>query len=243
MNSRAEQRQEGDDGEDRPIHVRDLYREHEPGDEGGGADQHGEGVVIEIAGLQPHDVARDVEHAGGDAVGAEAVDQPAVAALPQHAAEPLGRAHEDEVVEFVEVPLVEQEAVQQLVLAREFDRNIRPADIELPGDDEADHHHHRRQQADPERDVLHVLEHGVALGEGERLAEEALDAVTGEDFLERQAGQDRADGEEAERDQHDHRAFVRVLPVLAVVRLAVEGLEDQPPGIERGQQRGARPCR
>ena len=55
-------------------------REHEPGDESRRADQHGEGVVIEIAGLQAHHVAGDVEDAGGNAVGPEAVDQPAVAA-------------------------------------------------------------------------------------------------------------------------------------------------------------------
>src|ERR1700722_11619085 len=39
-----------------------FHRQHEPGDEGGRADQHGEGVVVEIAGLQPHHVARDVKH-------------------------------------------------------------------------------------------------------------------------------------------------------------------------------------
>src|SRR3569623_1030803 len=72
-----------------------VHREHEPGDDRRRADQHGEGVVIEVAALEAHDVARDVEDARGDAGGAEAVDQPAVAALPQRAAEPLGRAHED----------------------------------------------------------------------------------------------------------------------------------------------------
>src|SRR6201995_3048340 len=34
--------------------------EHEPGDETGDADQHRKGVVIEIAGLDPHDVTGDV---------------------------------------------------------------------------------------------------------------------------------------------------------------------------------------
>ena len=85
---RAGERQEGDDGEDRPARHQCASREHEPGDEGGDADQHGEGVVIEIAGLQPHDAAGHVEHAGGDAVGPEPVDDQAVAALPQEPAEP-----------------------------------------------------------------------------------------------------------------------------------------------------------
>src|ERR1700722_3922322 len=46
-----------------------FHRQHEPGDESGGADQHGKSVMIEVAGLQPHDVARHVEHARRDAVG------------------------------------------------------------------------------------------------------------------------------------------------------------------------------
>src|SRR5262249_448552 len=65
-----------------------LPREREPSDEGSRADQHGEGIVIEITGLQPHHVAGDVEHARRNAVRPEAVDQPAVAALPEQAAEP-----------------------------------------------------------------------------------------------------------------------------------------------------------
>src|SRR5262245_60896153 len=94
-------------------------REHEPGDEQRRADQHGEGVVVEVAGLQPHGIAGDVEDARRDAVRPEAVDQPAVAAAPQQAAEPDGGTHEEEVVELVEVPLVEQEAVEDAVIARE----------------------------------------------------------------------------------------------------------------------------
>src|SRR3569832_2968231 len=98
-----------------------VHREHEPSDDRRRADEHGEGVVIEVAALQPHDVPRHVEHARGDTVWAEAVDQPAVAALPQRAAKPLGRTREDDVVELVEIPLVEQELVERPVLLCEFD--------------------------------------------------------------------------------------------------------------------------
>src|SRR4029077_14252991 len=76
-----------------------FHRQHEPGDEGGSANQHGEGVVIKIAGLQPHHVAGYVKHARRDAVGPEAVDEPTVAALPEQPAERLGRTHEDRVVD------------------------------------------------------------------------------------------------------------------------------------------------
>ena len=81
-------------------------------DEQRDADQHGEGVVIDVAGLQLHDAPRDAEHAGGGAVD-QPVDDLDVADLPQDAAEPEGRAHEDAVVELVEVPLVEQEQVER----------------------------------------------------------------------------------------------------------------------------------
>ena len=101
-------------------------------------DQHGEGIVVEIAGLQPHHVAGHVEHACRDAIRTKAVDEPAVAALPEQTAEPLGRPDEDQVVKLVEIPLVEQEAIKPVVLARELDRNIGPTNIELPGDQEAD---------------------------------------------------------------------------------------------------------
>ena len=70
----AEDRQERRDREDRPARHQWPPREHEPGDQRRDADQHREGVVVEIAGLQPHDVARDVEHARRHAVRPEPVD-------------------------------------------------------------------------------------------------------------------------------------------------------------------------
>src|SRR5690242_15401505 len=100
-------------------------REHEPCDEQRSADQHGERVVVEIARLQSHHVAGDVDDARRDAVRPEAVDQPAVAAAPQQAGEPQHRPHDEEIVDLVEVPLVEQEAVDDLLLAGEPDGDIR----------------------------------------------------------------------------------------------------------------------
>src|SRR5499433_4254629 len=105
-------------------------REHEPGDERRRSDHHREGVVVEVAGLQAHHIAGDVDHARRHAVRPEAVDQPAVTAAPQQAAEPDGGPHEQEIVQLVEVPLVEEELVQPLVLARELDRDIRTPDVE-----------------------------------------------------------------------------------------------------------------
>src|SRR5262245_7280025 len=87
-------------------------REHEPGNESCSADQHRKAIVIEVAGLQPHHVAGDVKDPRGNAIRAEAVDQPAITALPQQAAQSDRGPHKNEVIKLVEVPLVEQESVQ-----------------------------------------------------------------------------------------------------------------------------------
>ena len=67
------------------------------------------------------------------------------------------------------------------------------------------------------------------------LAEELARRVAGEQRLERKAGEDRSGGQHADREQHPQRALMRGLVVLLIVRLAEEGLEDQAPGVERGQ--------
>ena len=122
------------------------------------------------------------------------------------------------------------------MLVGEFDREVGPADIEQPRHQEAQHHHDRRQGRDRLRNVVHLVDDvRVHL---ERLAEELFHAMAREHFLEREAGQDGACGENADRHQHPHRRLVSGLVVMLVVRLAVERLEDQAPRIERGQAGG-----
>src|SRR5262245_45511740 len=53
------------------VMVSKLAPEHHPGDEGRDPDQHGKGVVVEVAGLQPHDAVGDVDDARRDAVRAQ----------------------------------------------------------------------------------------------------------------------------------------------------------------------------
>ena len=105
---RAEQRQEGDGGEDRPGSAHQWQpspAEHEIGDDQRHADQHDEGVVIEVAGLQPDDAVGDVDARApttpSGPMPSMTVPSPV---LPQEAADPLRRTHEEEVVELVEVP-------------------------------------------------------------------------------------------------------------------------------------------
>src|SRR5476649_1514784 len=51
------------------------------------ADQHGEGVVVEIAALEAAQHPRDIARARGDAIRTEPVNHRAVALLPEHAAD------------------------------------------------------------------------------------------------------------------------------------------------------------
>src|ERR1700753_2956531 len=67
------------------------------------------------------------------------------------------------------------------------------------------------------------------------LAEEFIDTIAGEQLLERKAGQDRARRQDTDGYQHRQRSFMRGLVMLLVVRLAEEGLEDEAPGVKRGQ--------
>src|SRR5579872_820052 len=95
-----------------PFMARSPEPEQVPADQQDDADQHGKGVVIDIARLEAPGAAR--QHAGHarNSVGPEPVDDGAVAALPQAISDPLGRPHEEEVVQLVEIPFVEQEHVK-----------------------------------------------------------------------------------------------------------------------------------
>src|SRR5262245_26684852 len=55
-----------------------LPHEHEVGDERRHADQHGEGIVVEVARLEAHQHARHVLGAGGEIVRPQPVDGGAV---------------------------------------------------------------------------------------------------------------------------------------------------------------------
>src|SRR6478609_2965141 len=111
-----------------------------PGHQARDADQHGEGIVIDKTGLEPDDAVGDIDHPSRDAIGAETVDDEAVALLPEEAAEPFSRTNEQEVVDLVEIPLVEQEAVQDRVRLRELAWHVRAQHVAVERADEAEHH-------------------------------------------------------------------------------------------------------
>src|SRR5579883_2723129 len=84
-----------------------------PGDEGDDADQHDEGVVVEIAGLQPCGPNGDLDRGSRQPVGPEPIDDGAVALLPEIESQRHCRAHEEQIVELVEIPLVEEEEIER----------------------------------------------------------------------------------------------------------------------------------
>src|SRR6185312_11405748 len=90
------------------------HEQHEVAHQRGNADQHDEGVVVQVAALEPAQHARKVLRPGGNAVGAEPIDRRAVALLPEHPADRQGRLDERRVIELVEVPLVVEQRVQRL---------------------------------------------------------------------------------------------------------------------------------
>src|SRR5258708_39567016 len=123
------------------------------------ADQHGEGVMIDIARLQRRAAPRQAARDGGDAVGGEAVDDCAVAALPQGAADAQRRPHEQPVIELVEIPFVVEEEIDRPQRARQRARQFGAADIEEIGDRDAGEADDQRRQLDPKRQMLDLVEH------------------------------------------------------------------------------------
>src|SRR6185437_2349736 len=77
------------------------HEQHEVADQRGNADQHHEGVVVQIPALEPAQHAREVLSPGGNAIGAEPVDRRAVALLPEYPADRQRRLDDHRVVELV----------------------------------------------------------------------------------------------------------------------------------------------
>ena len=130
----AGERQEGDEAEERPVHPcfrsPDLEQEI-PRDQHHHADQHREGVVIEVAGLQPARADREV---------AACVDarcrRGRARRSPRRRRSSRGRGPapsagrtKSEVVELVEIPFVEEEQVDRAEGARRRGRQSRLPDV------------------------------------------------------------------------------------------------------------------
>src|SRR5690349_1501613 len=91
-----------------------------PGRKGYHTQQHGQRIMIDIAGLQLDRTTAGIQHAGGNAIRTQPVDHRAVTALPQEAAQPEGGTHEQEIIQLVEVPFVVQEDVKHAPAVRDL---------------------------------------------------------------------------------------------------------------------------
>lgn len=194
------------------------------GEEAGQAEQHHEGVEIDIAGLEAAQTAREFPRQPGHAVGPAAVDDLHVADLPEQVADRPGAAHEDEVVDLVEVPLVIEEGVDHPTAIRHPARHALLEDIEPEGGEGPDQRQHQRRPLHPDRDIVTVVQDMVRLGHEDRAAPEVVLVVTDEPGREDEARGDGADRQKQQRNQHDPRALVRLQRAVVgviVVRMIV----------------------
>src|SRR6266851_8201185 len=184
-------------GRPSPDGLEEVPRHHDDG-----ADQYGEGVVIEIAGLQPAGAYREIDRARRDAVGTDAVDHRAVALLPQAAAEHEGRAHEQPIVELVEIPFVEEEQIERAEPLGDERRQIGAEHVEVIGRGDAED----EDRVAPERGAL----------------------LADEEIMGDAAGEDGAELQEDQRRQHDHRRFMNMMhDLVAGARRTVEGHDEE----------------
>src|SRR5579862_3429942 len=208
-----------------------------PGEERHHADQHREGIVVEVTRLEAARQDRETTRRLGKTIGAEPVDYRAIALLPEAAPERESGAHEDEIVKLVEVPLVEEEEIKRPEGARAPGGNARLPDIADPSESDAEKPGAERQLADPERHVLRAFERVVAREDDDRIPPELLVPRADEIIVTEEAGDDRAQGQHDQGPDHHRRRFMGVMHHLVIgAWLAVEGHEQQAPGIERGEE-------
>src|SRR5512139_1984015 len=107
-----------------------LVEPCEPGHQGKHPDQHGEGVVVDVAGLESLDQAGAAFDQVRRAVDEEAVDHALVTAPPQTAAERARALGKHPAVELVEPVLVEQHLMHEAEAAGNGRGNSREPEIE-----------------------------------------------------------------------------------------------------------------
>src|SRR6185295_15028705 len=144
----------------RPLSMH--LNEEIPGDKDHHPNQHGEGVVIHIPGLQGTGAPRQPDGRRGDSIGAETIDNRAVAAPPKQPAQTLRRKYEEAVVELVEVPFVQKEEIDRPESLRELGRQRRYGYIHDISERDAAHAHDQRQKLCPDRGVMGPLQRVVS---------------------------------------------------------------------------------
>src|SRR5947207_746350 len=100
----------------------------------------------------------------------------------------------------------------------------------------------QRQVIDDPGDVLRSSDRIVLRQHQYRVLPELAAPLANEPMIGEDAGEHRPEPQDEERDQHDPRAFMHVVQRLLVgPRLAMEGHDQQTPGIKGGQESGEDP--
>ncbi len=130
--------------------------EHHEGDERRDADQHDEGIVVEVAGLQTHDPAGHVERAGGNAVRTEAIDDRDVTLLPEEAGRatwPNARTGRRRARRST---TCSKGTVEPGIAGRHLRGALRLPDVEDVGEDEPERHRDGRRPHDQRRHLVRL---------------------------------------------------------------------------------------
>src|SRR5579875_3928615 len=157
------------------------------------ADQHREGIVIEVTGLEAARADGKAPRCRRKAVRAEAVDGRAIAFLPEAIADCHCGAHDEEIVDFVEIPFVEEQKIDRLERARGPGGHARLPNIRDPGHEDAEEAHRQRQLADPERHAFGAGEGAMIRQYQNRFAPERRMVFADEIVEAEEAGNDGAD--------------------------------------------------
>ena len=137
-----------------------ITGQQEDGDQHDDADQHDKGIDGERAGLDLHRLARAIHRELRQPI-RHAVDDRGVAGLPEHARQPEHRLHEDRIIEFVEVPFVQQEQIDAAERAPRAASAAAGTHVHDVGERDAEQTDHSRRELDPEPAALRACQHVI----------------------------------------------------------------------------------
>ena len=231
------------------LHTPIRSPEGDPPEEQDHAEEEVERVVADVAGGgEAADVAGQLGRGTAPALIAPSMTMVSTT-FQQNAREPRQRPHDQRVVDLVDVVLVDQQACRTGKRAAQR-RSPRPA----PCRRRRSARRGRCRQRDRDGEQRSATTRGRARARARRACDAGGSAITGASHVDPvesrrrapgmpdPAGDDRADGEDPERDGHRRRRLVQVvLLLLGAAELPVEGQEDRAEHVERGDPAVTRP--
>ncbi|KAG0161917.1 hypothetical protein DFQ30_004910, partial [Apophysomyces sp. BC1015] len=169
------------------------------------ADNHGERIVVDVAGLQEADHSGKLCDRARAAVD-QTVDHDDIALLPESFAECHRAVGKHDLVDLVHVVLVVQQRVEGGEALANRRRDVRPL--------QAGHGVQRHRQPAVER-VGHLAQRLVVLADVDDLVEH--DAVREKIAEDHRSDRDRANHQQHQRQRDDPRRLVRLMRAMAMV--------------------------